>query len=119
MIDTKTNIRMHALASDTAILVLVLYDPQKDRFLLLPHEDEDPAVDNQIRRAVDKEGAVPVGILGFTPLEGGQFVIDDERYPGLEERCPGKADAIVNRAKELFTENLLQAGIIKPIGTDN
>src|SRR5690349_14156620 len=102
MLDTKTDIRMQVLASDTAIMVLALYDSQNDKFMLLPVGDDDPRIDAEIKRAVDDVGAVPVGYLAFKPLEDGQFLIEDERFPDLGKRCSEKADAIVDRAKQIF-----------------
>jgi hypothetical protein len=106
MTDTQMMLRIQMLERDSRIMAWAYYDEPTDSFLLLPEADYgSPAFDAARKNAVQK-GAKLVAVVAWMNEAGpdGDALFEYEVMPGASEE-------IAQRAKDVFREKVIEAGI--------
>lgn len=105
MTDPQTQIRMQLLAKDADIAVVAFCHAKSDRFILLPLEDYgSPNFTAAVAEAMT-DGFVMLALIALRSTP--EPLIEDEAMPGA-------SDESVQKARQLFQDQLLKNGLLRP-----
>lgn len=104
---SQAQLRMQLLAKDAELATVAFCHARSNRFLLLPLEDYgSPDFTAAVTQAM-KEGFVMLALIALRSTAEGQPRIEDEAMPGA-------SDENVQKARQLFRDQLLRSGILRP-----
>lgn len=106
MTDTQMMLRIQMLERDSRIMAWAYYHDSTDSFLLLPDADYGSPTFDAAQKEAAQKGAKLVAVVAWMKEAGpsGEALFEYEVMPGGSE-------AIAQRAKDLFRENVVEAGI--------
>lgn len=112
--DAQKLIQMQLLARDAGLMIYSFHDSSKGRFLNLPAEDFGTPRFKAAVEDAEKEGFKMIAAIALMKRASpdGHALIEYEAMPGASEKD-------VESARDIWSDSLIRAGVLKPDLTVN